>query len=328
MAQREKVQQGKAKSRSKKMLHGLLFFIAFFLSEAGVAAEKPVIIVSQHNISYHNEFVEHFKKTFINISPSRKVVDIDLSDKANLNHTHSDIFSSASLIVTVGSEAARLVSESRPTAPVLHTLITISTSKKITHNARCLHKTLYIDQPFERQLALIATALPDRMEIGILLSPESTIELGRLRTIASHYSKQIYSVTIDNNTQLERSLEKIAKRSQLLLTLPDTTVINRRTAKTLIQGAYHRELPVVGFSKSMVKAGALMAVFSTPQQMAEQSAHLVSGMPGKGCRGKSTTEYPRNFSIAINYRVARILGIDLPEEDELVAKLKRMAITK
>ena len=76
------------------------------------------------------------------------------------------------------------------------------------------------------------------------------------------------------------------------------------------------------FSRAYVDAGALAAVFTTPQQVATDVVNWLNGLPP----GRLTLPAPRapeSFEIAVNRQVARALGILLPSDEELLRLMKK-----
>ena len=124
------------------------------------------------------------------------------------------------------------------------------------------------------------------------------------------------------------ALEKLLGEVQVLLTLPDSTVVNSKTAKTLILNAYLRRIPIVGYSRAFVKAGALLAVHSTPQELGRQAGEVLARALGPQATRLPLTAHPSYYSVSVNYQVARALDIDLPTEDELLKALRALEATK
>ena len=77
---------------------------------------------------------------------------------------------------------------------------------------------------------------------------------------------------------------------------------------------------MVGFSEGLVKAGALLGLFSTASQQGRQGAEIAARfLAGDG--GLPAPQYPKYFTVRANYSVARSLGLRLEEEAALAAAL-------
>ena len=114
---------------------------------------------------------------------------------------------------------------------------------------------------------------------------------------------------------------KLLRESELVVAPYDPLVFNTDTAKWLLYMAYQRGLPVLGFSLSYVRAGALAAVYSTPEQMGRQAAESVRRWLRDGVRTLPQATYPAYFSVAVNHSVARTLGVEAPAPEVLMQKL-------
>jgi ABC-type uncharacterized transport system substrate-binding protein len=105
-----------------------------------------------------------------------------------------------------------------------------------------------------------------------------------------------------------------------LLALPDPVVFNSQTAANILTAAYRRQVPLTGFSPAYVKAGALLALYSTPAQVGTRGGELLrQAMTG---RPLLPPQSPREFVVAVNQNVARSLGLAL-DESQLGEQLRQ-----
>jgi ABC-type uncharacterized transport system substrate-binding protein len=79
-------------------------------------------------------------------------------------------------------------------------------------------------------------------------------------------------------------------------------------------------VPVIGFSPAYVKAGALVAVHSTPAQLARQVNEILQRLSVNPTL--PAPQHPEYFSIAVNAHVARSLEIPLENEEAVATKLR------
>lgn len=78
---------------------------------------------------------------------------------------------------------------------------------------------------------------------------------------------------------------------------------------------------MVSFSPAYVKAGALMAIYSTPAQVGLQAAQLTRAV----LQGKDLAQpqYPREFRIDVNASLARSMSLDI-DAQTLTERLLRL----
>ncbi|GAB4400753.1 MAG: hypothetical protein OHK0048_16330 [Rhodoferax sp.] len=169
---------------------------------------------------------------------------------------------------------------------------------------------LYLDQPLRRQLGLIRLALPEVSRVGVLLGPESTGQAAELRAAARERGLVLQEARVAEAQSLYPTLRTLLEDSQVLLALADPLVYNSTNLQNILLTAWRARVPMVGFSPSYVRAGALLGIYTTPEQAGRQAAKLVlAALHGRGL--PSTPQEPDDFEIEINAAVARTLNLSL-----------------
>ena len=214
------------------------------------------------------------------------------------------------LIVAVGVGALRGLTETESKVPLVATLVPRAAYQRIADSAvrggRPL-SAVWLDQPVVRQLDLLRLALPARHRIGVLLGPESRPLEAELARAAAERNLEIAAQRVDAAEQLPAALHRVLDDSDVLLALPDPQIYNGATIQNVLTSAYRQRLPLTGFSPAYVKAGAMLAIYSTPVQVGTQTGEIVraalAGRPLPAAQG------PRLFVVGLNLDVARSLGI-------------------
>ncbi len=226
------------------------------------------------------------------------------------------IITAKTLIITVGSGAARYVAARNASAPILHTLIPKQTFNQLTGKT---NKTsaIYIDQPIQRQLQLIRESMPTRKRVGILHSDNSRhIKREIIRLAAKYGLKPKFGVVRDEN-KIGSTLTKLMEQSDVLLALPDPLIFNQQTVRNILLSSYHQRIPVIGYSAAYVNAGAIASAYSSPQDIGRHMGDLVSSFLASGYNTLPRAVHPKYYSIKCNKRVANSLQIHLPPVDQL-----------
>ena len=97
--------------------------------------------------------------------------------------------------------------------------------------------------------------MPNRNRLAVIYGPSSKHYRNEVRRQASNAELLLTEKEISDPSQLGEVMASLKGNSEMLLTLPDPMVVNEGTAKTLILGAYLENLPLVGYSQALVKAG-------------------------------------------------------------------------
>ena len=289
----------------------LLFFYPANTACAEQAASiKPLVVavVQGESSEHYLEFTSALQGNIL----KRNIVLIVVDDLAKP-------LPDADLVISVGIKAATAVAASN--APVvLNVLIPKAGYEKLRHDfsARANSKffsAIFLDQPVARQVRLIAAILPDRHRVGVLFDSFPQDELVHLRQQVSKYGLSLHEREVSPALPLYDALREVLQESEVLLALPDSSIYNSSTLRNILLTTYRSNVPLVGFSPSYVKAGALCAVFSTPVQIAAQAAMAIqqlwetSALPA--------AQYPPLFEVMVNEQVAHSLGLNIKSATEL-----------
>ncbi|MDK9713530.1 MAG: hypothetical protein OEL86_05380 [Sulfuritalea sp.] len=220
-------------------------------------------------------------------------------------------------VVAVGHAAQRgmqdlFAGDSTP-PPLLVILVPRLAFERIADPARVQSGTVsavYLDQPRGRQLDLIRLALPAVRSVGILVSGESRGHSAGLEKAAKERDMQLVTSLV-GPSGLFVALQAVLADAEVLLALPDPVVFNSQTAANILMAAYRRQVPLIGFSPAYVKAGALLALYSTPTQVGVRGGEILR----QALAGKSLPppQWPREFVVGVNQDVARSLDLVLNE---------------
>ena len=229
----------------------------------------------------------------------------------------------ADLVISVGMKAS-LPALAMTDAPVLvvmlpkagyEELIAQTSPQKLGRAV----SAIYFDQPVERQLDFIQAALPKSRKIGILHSPNTHINPAYLQQLASEHGATLIAKQVLSAEKLFSTMDDLLESSDVLLALPDNTIYNSANIRNILLNSYRFNIPFIGLSQAYVTAGALGAIFSSPQQMSDQVAATILSFAQT--RKLPDPQYPRDFTISLNPEVAKSLGIELPTADVIRNKM-------
>ncbi len=296
-----------------RVLAGLLFILVVGKSWAATVA----VVLSDDTAPYQ----EATDAIEARLGKEHTVVRI-LAQQANQSEA---ALSSAKMIVPVGVRAARTVAERGGRTPVLSVLVPrewyLSEGKTALSEGGRQTSAIFIDQPSSRQFHLILSALPSVTKVGVVLSRQGANQLPELDRQAKSHRLALVSATLEPGARLVETLERVlGEVDLLLLPFPDSEVLNRTTAQSLFMTSYRFRDPVVGYSQSLVKAGALLSVYTNPAQAGRHAAELAERL----LSGEKLPQanWPKYFAVSVNEHVARSLDIRVPSETVLLKRLQ------
>jgi ABC-type uncharacterized transport system substrate-binding protein len=299
-----------------------LFFtlLSLFVSNLTVAdaSDKRVVFVMAKETQAYSDFISAFTRE---LGAEAKVHIVSDS-------THREPIQRANLIITLGAEAAREMTDAPAGVPTLNTLVTRTDINRLKANHRIgVNSTvLYIDQPVQRVLALIKVGLPARTRITVALGPVSMMLRPDIESGCRQEGLLCDVMVVEGESGIDEALTQAERYGKVLLVLPDSNVVNSLTARNLILGAYRRGVALIGYSRALVKAGALMAVYSTPSQLGQDAAKVAGRLlaGSKPPNLQSPGHYPNHYSVSVNYQLARALRLTLDTEQTLLRAIHRV----
>lgn len=215
------------------------------------------------------------------------------------------------LVVAVGVGAMRGIADSGLKVPMVATLVPRASYQRFADSLSGGRSVtaVWLDQPVVRQMDLLRLALPQRRRVGVLFGADSRLFEQELLRAGSERGLDIVAAHAYSGEQVPTSLQRTLEDADVLLALPDPQIYNSSTIQNILTAAYRRRLPLVGFSAAYVKAGALLALYSTPAQVGAQAGEIArTVLAGKPL---PPPQWPREFAVGVNADVARSLGVPL-----------------
>lgn len=294
---------------------------------SAMAAPRVLVVLSKPDAPYA-ALVQSLRDHLASTRAAQTEIAVERVEEFSAVQTRA---SAPTLIVAVGVEAARRVAQANPPAPILHTLLPRVAALDVLRTGRGGKPTphrdsaIFLDQPIGRQLDLIRLALPRAKRIAVVLGPATQQLAGELRDAARQRTLTLNTVTLKRRDDLLPMLEDMLDENDVLLSVADPLVYHSETIHHVLLTTYRYKVPVLGLSRAYVDAGALLAVYSTPEQIGRQTAQLVSTLPESGGITLPAPAYPRFFLISVNRRVAASLDLVLDSENALQHKLEALS---
>lgn len=295
-----------AQSRCRQALYGLMWLL-FLTPFSSYAGDLSVLLVLSGSEAPYQSFARTFRQDL----PANIHVSV---------LEHAEVFSkddqNNDLIVTIGANAGDWV-VTRTSKPVLATMIPSQMYAELLAKRPRLRQlsAIFIDQPWKRQVSFLRAALPERKKFGVLYSREMHFDKAELRRLLAKHGAALIDKSSDSDNTLFDDLESILPGSDVLLALPDDAIYNSNNIRNILLDSYRHKVPLVGLSQSYVNAGAVCAIFSTVEQLAEQARAAVISFANT--RQFPEPQYPTTFTIAVNQQVARSLEIALPSPEAI-----------
>ncbi|HEY5717989.1 MAG TPA: hypothetical protein VIS52_05790 [Motiliproteus sp.] len=233
------------------------------------------------------------------------------------------------LVISLGTRALETLLQLNSNTPVLAIMVPkdsfLSLSTAPAHQAARdagRLSALYLEQPYWRQLRLAGLIAPGIERVGVLLGPISRTHQDELHAVIRQFGWQPQLTAMDNQDNPLAVIRSLVGSSDLLLAVPDQADFNRNTARWLLMLSLREQVPLIGFSRRYVEAGAVASVFSSPVSIAAEAAQWVLNWQQSSDHRLPAAGYPQRFEIRLNAEVASRLNLTLPPLEQISQALQ------
>lgn len=274
--------------------------------------------------SYYQQVVNGLTDALLQQHPDADISTVSLREFSERDEPDS----STGLVIAIGTSASKVAMQKNGHFALLCTFLPRSAYLALLtqHQGQLGSRpvsAIFLDQPISRYMALIKTLVPKATQLGTAVGPVSSQLLPDMRSLAQQQEMELHYVELDENTNPVATLAPLVETSDVFLATPDQAGLNRVIAKWLLYLSIRQRIPVIGFSLAYVNAGALAAVYSSPQDIGRDTGETASRWLSHSNSSLQPARYPAYFSLRTNPSVARALGIQLPSEVELYMRVSK-----
>lgn len=114
-------------------------------------------------------------------------------------------------------------------------------------------------------------------------------------------------IIISENDSPAKTIDQHLKYAGAIIAVRDSFVWSAKNARWILHQTYNYQVPVVGYSESFLKAGALTSIFSTKEDVIESTVKLIEKWTKTGEVGKKAISFPKK-QIDFNDNIGEALG--------------------
>jgi len=225
------------------------------------------------------------------------------------------------IVIAVGPSALRNHLKKDADGPVIAVFTSSQTYRAIldeTSRTRAAGITaIYADPAPSDQLRLISLIYKRRVPIAVLLSDKTAHFAHQLNQAAARSNIDLSIEHVAPGDNVNRVLGRLGAVTAILA-LPDSVIYNSDSIRNILVTSYRSNQALIGFSASMVRAGALATTYASVDDIIAQLSEMLEEFDGSGKLPEA--QFPRYFSVIVNDNVARSLDIVI---DDSVRTLSR-----
>ena len=287
----------------------IIFALPLFVFQPARPEYRPrIAIVKSRDIPPFNQAIEGFKGVV-----NGEIYEYDMNGELKNGRYIKEIIRvwGYDLIFAVGTLAAITASQIKD-IPSVYCMV-INPSRFGLQRER--HMTgVSARPPMWLILAKFKEIMPDLKRIGVIYNPDKTGHLvDEAEEAADRLHLMLVARPIEGRRDIASGLCELWGRVDALWLLPDPIVLWEDTFRYMVAEATARGVPIFAFSKSMVESGAFAAVFPDYRGMGTQAGWLAEKVLQGYSPSKLGLLQPVSCRVALNVKIAKLLGIDLPK---------------
>ncbi len=224
------------------------------------------------------------------------------------------------VIVTAGTPATLAVKKATTSVPLVMTAVgdPVGTGivPSLSHPGGNITGLTAISTEMDaKRLELLREVVPSVSYIALLWNAGSPLQVlaeKQVQAAAQVLRMRVLSLGVKTEEEIKSALAVMAReRLDALLVLADRLLLHHRVL--IMDFATRHRLPGVHAYRELVEAGGLMSFGPSYADMHKRAAYFVDRILKGAKPGDLPVERPRTFELVINLKVAKALGLTIPQ---------------
>ena len=224
-------------------------------------------------------------------------------------------------ILVIGSEAMIALAGEITDIPILFTLV-LNPQDKWKEQPKNLTGVSMSVSP-ESQMKVLSMLLPDLKHVAVVYDPDQSSTLVRKgKAVCKELNQQLVSKQARSSTEAVAQAEALLNQYTAYWMIPDQLTRSKDMVRYLFFAARNKKKVLIGLSDKYVRAGALFAYSVQNDALGRQVAMLSKRLMAGGRPDRLPIEVPQDIELSINMKVAKQMGITVP--DTLIRQAKTL----
>lgn len=283
------------------------------LSAAPESEAAEIAILKSSDLSAYNQAVEGFRSAATNDNLTLREYDLEGDVERGRKLARRIRASDAALVLAVGVKAALAAKLEVLDVPVVYCLV-LDPDKYDLSGPNV--SGISLEVPPAQQFTTMKAILPTLKRVGVLYDPSKSARLMQEATLAAkQQGLELLAQPVSSEREIPPMLRTLLPLVDALWLVPDTTVLSEESLSFILQESLDANRSVFGFSSEFVKRGALLGLSVNYRDIGKQAARLSSRILDRQIV-PPVKLVPDRYSLALNLKTARFLGLDIPPEIE------------
>ncbi|MBK8815310.1 MAG: hypothetical protein IPN42_07300 [Methylococcaceae bacterium] len=290
-----------------RVILGVMAILCFYFSPE-LKAEKTfqILIVTSSNDEVYRETINGFKGQ-ISASLKTKISELNIMQRPTWDNNVVEQLS-PDVVFTLGIESLNWASQKSVQIPIVATMVLKEDTFKKAGNITGVS----LSYSMQTQIHWLKKFFPQQSSVAILYNPaENAGTVKAAKEISQQEGLKLVAIPVETPKELPYALEQLSSNVELLLAIPDETVMSVNTAKEVLLASFRNKVPLIGLSDNWVKSGAFYALSWDYTDLGKQSALLAQKILNGASVSTVLPEHPRKVAYTVNAKIAEHMNIDV-----------------
>jgi len=301
------------------------FSLVFLLCPESSADQKLIAVVKTEDLSSYSRALKGIKQVI-----SQSEVEADVREYVLPQETGGkdsvlgEIKNSRpDLIVTIGSKATELVSQSIKDIPIVFSAVLNPVVSGFVSTAKTPEGNLTgasLDVPLGIQLEKFKLIVPHLRSVGVLYTSETELLIREARSISEDLGIKLVAISVQSEKEIPAVLERLRNEVDGIWAVADPLIFTPQSTQFILLFSLRNGLPLMGLTPSFVQAGALFTLApdykDVGRQAGEMALDIISGKDPK----EVSISVPRLIYLYLNLKTATQINLKVSPDLVQVAK--------
>lgn len=281
-------------------------------AQADRTGEFLIAIVSSDSSYATNRSLKGIKQTFSRSSLNIQVEEINLKYEGPQETVSKINLLKPNLVVTVGSPSTIFIKDSFPEIPLIFSTVLNPETSGILDTLSGKPKKVTgasLDIPIDIQFQKFIMVHPGLKKVGVIYTEQTEKLIKEAVRIAPSLGLELVGIKIESEREMPTALDSICRVADGIWTTADDLIYTPQATRFMILSSLRNSKPIMGFSPSFVKSGALMGLNYDYKDIGRRAGELalrwISGEPIDSLPIAS----PGVIYLHINLKTAKQMGI-------------------
>jgi len=227
------------------------------------------------------------------------------------------------ILITVGSRSTRIAKSIHPGIPIIFASVLNPVTSGIVDNLEFPGNTVTgasLDISVDLQLQKLAQLVPDLNRVGVLYSEKTKYIVDQAESWAADQEIEIVPFEVKSPRDIPRGIDHLIQNSDGIWAIPDELIYTPQSTKHIMLESFRNRIPIMGFSPSFVKSGALFALIVDHKYVGVQAGELAVKVIKGYQPGELAVTRPQAPYLYINKNTAEKLHLNINPDFYSVAK--------